>query len=206
MPYAALPGCGRPRDGRRPTVAYRSALRLSALKALVFHSSLRRDNLLVWSTLVLSGIDYMIRHQMHPQHPRELGINGWWLWNDQGWYLRSVHAWAAGSLNPAEHWYFPGYPPLGAAFAWLTPIQPFYLPDLFCLIAFGWLFARLAEHLASEQPRARLLGAMVFFVTVALSPLATKSFVEPWTTTPTAPLGWDSRRHRSACSVRPMPG
>jgi hypothetical protein len=147
-----------------------------------------QDRVVVWAILILTGVDYMIRHQMHWNHPRTLGMTGWWLWDDQGYYIRAARAWAAGNLDPAQHWYLPGYPLLGAAFAWLTPVQPFYLPDLLCLVAFGWLLGALAAQLAPELRWGRIIGALVFFVTVALSPLAMKSFVEPWTTTPTAPL------------------
>jgi hypothetical protein len=167
-----------------------------------------RDRVVVWSILLLTALDYMVRHQMHWNHPRSLGMTGWWLWDDQGYYIRAARAWAAGNLDPAQHWYLPGYPLLGAAFAWLTPVQPFYLPDLLCLIAFGWLFTWLAERLAPDLRWTRITGALVFFVTVALSPLAMKSFVEPWTTTPTAPLTlaslllamrfWDRPSARSA--------
>ena len=147
-----------------------------------------RGRLVVWAILILTGLDYAIRHQMHGNHPRGLGMTGWWLWDDQGYYIRAARAWAAGNLDPAQHWYLPGYPLLGAAFVWLTPIQPFYLPDLLGLIAYGWLFIALAARLAPDLRGTRIIGAFVFFGTVALSPLAMQSFVEPWTTTPTAPL------------------
>jgi hypothetical protein len=147
-----------------------------------------RDRLIIWAILLLTALDYAIRHQMHGNHPRALGMTGWWLWDDQGYYIRAARAWASGNLDPAQHWYLSGYPLLGAAFAWLTPIQPFYIPDLLSLIAYGWLFIALAARLAPDLRWTRIIGALVFFGTVALSPLAMKSFVEPWTTTPTAPL------------------
>jgi len=129
---------------------------------------------------------------MSGMRPRTLGVTGWWIWNDQGLYVKAARAWAAGNLDPLQHWYFPGYPLLGAAFSLLTPIQPFYLPDLLCLLAFGWLFTLLAARLAPDLRWSRAIGAVTFFVTVGLSPWEMKVFVEPWSTTPTAPLALGS--------------
>lgn len=153
-----------------------------------FATPAARDRFIVWAVLLLTGADYMIRHQMHGNHPKTLRMTGWWLWDDQGYYIRAARAWVAGNLDPAQHWYPPGYALLGAAFVWLMPIQPFYLPDLLCLIAYGWLLVGLAERLAPDLRHTRIIGAMVFFITVALSRLQMQSYVEPWTSTPTAPL------------------
>lgn len=154
----------------------------------LFQSTRCINRVVVWAMLVSMAGEYILRYRQHAYHPQALGETGWWLWNDQALYIRATRAWAAGMLDPAQHWYLPGYPLLGAAFNWLTPIDPFYVPDLACLLAFGWLISQLAAELAPELRWARSLGALSFFVTIALSPLAIRSFVVPWTTTPTAPL------------------
>lgn len=138
--------------------------------------------------LALTTLAYIWAHQHHSAVVRNPSFPGWWDWNDQGKYLTAARAWAAGRLDPALHWYFPGYPLLGAAFFPLMPGQPFYLVDLLCLLAFGALFVQLSQRLAPDVRFARVYGAAAFYVTVALSPYELKGFVEPWTTTPTAPL------------------
>ena len=87
-------------------------------------------------TLVATAAVYIWAHAVHGLGPRSsVPPDGWWHWSDQGRYVRAALAWASGDLDPARHWYLPGYPLLGAAFAWLTPAQPFYLPDLAGLVA-----------------------------------------------------------------------
>ena len=39
-------------------------------------------------------------------------------------------AWSAGRLDPADHWYLPGYPLLAVPFTHLTHSNPFLFPDL----------------------------------------------------------------------------
>lgn len=143
---------------------------------------------LVAAALAAVGLAYISAHAHHFAVTANPAFPGWWTWTDQGRYLRAARAWSAWDLDPAQHWYFPGYPLLGAAFVALMPGQPFFLIDLFCLLAFGGLFVMLAARLAPEVPFVRAGAAAVFLVTVALTPLEMKAFVEPWTTTPTAPL------------------
>ena len=112
---------------------------------------------------------------------------GWWSWWDQSRYIEAALAWSHGVLAPADHWYLPGYPLLGAAFARLTPDQPFMLPDLACMVGALWLFAALAARLLGDVPHGRALGAAVFVATAALPNRALWSWVVPWTTTPEAP-------------------
>jgi hypothetical protein len=150
-----------------------------------------RDDGVTWIVLLVVAVVYAVTHRTNIDHPHAVG-EGWWRWWDQGHYLRAAHAWAHLDLDPEKHWYFPGYAVIGALFVWLKPAQPFYLPDLIALLAFGWLFVRLAERLAPELRHVRELAALTFLLTVAVSPWMMKSFVEPWTTTPTAPLTYAS--------------
>jgi hypothetical protein len=110
----------------------------------------------------------------------------WWTWWDQSAYLQAALAWAHGVLDPAYHWYLPGYPLLGAPFVRITPARPFLVPDLACLVGSLWLFASLAARLMGGVRHGRAIGAMVFIATAVLPQKALWSWVAPWTTTPEA--------------------
>ena len=123
-----------------------------------------------------------------PRRPAAATLDsGWWAFSDQGRYLTSALAWAAGRLDPAEHWYLPGYPLLAAPFIRLTPANPFLLPDLALLAATVWLTAALAGWLAPAWRGARIAGAAAALGAV-LPPLALDVWVTPWTSTPEAAL------------------
>ena len=139
--------------------------------------------MLVWATL-----KYRAAHAGHFAVRDDPAFPSWWEWNDQGKYYTAAKAWAEGQLDPKLHWYFPGYALLGAALFWLMPGQPFYLVDLVCLLAFALAFVALAGRLAPEIRFIRAYAAIVFVLTVVLTRYNMKSFVEPWTTTPTAPI------------------
>ena len=51
-------------------------------------------------------------------------------WFDQGMYLRSARAFAAGDLDPRLHWYPPLYSLLAAPFVGLLPSAPFFAVNL----------------------------------------------------------------------------
>ena len=138
--------------------------------------------------LVLTGLAYVFAYLHHPQVRHHPANPDWWVWSDQGRYLRAAQAWAAGNLDPAQHWYPDFYPLLGAAFVWLMPGQPFYVIDLVCLLATGVLTVNLGARLAPESGWARPAAALAFCLAVPLDSLQLKSYVEPWTTTPTTPL------------------
>ncbi len=109
-------------------------------------------------------------------------------WFDQSQYLMAARAWATWDLDPRHHWYLPGYPLLGALGATITPAQPFWLPDLLCLLASLWLCSRLAARLAPGWRYAPALGAAVFLATTVMAPRVLQVWVVPWTTTPAVPL------------------
>lgn len=139
--------------------------------------------------LVLATAIYARQHAAHPWRPAAARLDqGWWAWWDQGRYLDAALAWAAGDFDPARHFYLPGYPLLAAPFVHLTPAQPFWLPDLACLLAAMALFALLAARLASGIPVPRTLAGLLFLGTTLLTPQGPDAWVIPWTTTPTAPL------------------
>ncbi len=109
---------------------------------------------------------------------------GWWSWFDQNLYLQAALAWIRGDLSPAAHWYPPGYPLLGAAFARLTPLDPFMVPDLLCEVAALWLFATITARLLPAWPLGRTLGAILFVASSVYPKTVAAAWVVPWTTTP----------------------
>lgn len=117
-------------------------------------------------------------------HRLPLAGYGWWSWWDQSAYIQATLAWANGVLDPAYHWFLPGYALLGAPFVRITPAEPFLLPDLACLLGSLWLFAGLAARLMGEFRHGRAVGAAVFVATAVLPQRALWSWVVPWTTTP----------------------
>ena len=115
------------------------------------------------------------------------GAAGMFSGKDQGFYLQAARAWAAFDLSPARHHYLPGYPLLGAPFVWLTPRQPFLLPDLLCLLASLAVFVRIGRRLAPEWGDAA--PALAFTVAVLSGKwMFLWLWVMPWSSTGSAPL------------------
>ncbi len=173
--------------------------------------SLPRSGVLEWASATVALLwlaqSYVKVYHWHfavvwnPARPQ------WWEWNDQGKYLRAAMAWASGDLDPSQHWYFPGYPVLGALFVPWSPGHPFYLVDLACLLGFGALLLALSGRLAPDRRWAWPTAALVLVVTVSLTRLEMKAFVEPWTTTPTAaPLTLGAAVLAFRLWERPSPG
>lgn len=143
----------------------------------------------LWAATVAAAAAYAWAYARHPSRPDTPSPGqGWWAGYDQIHYLRAATAWASGDLDPAHHWYLPGYPLLGAPFVRLTPADPFAVPDVVCLLASLWLTAALAARLAPGWPRAPVLGAAAFLGVVLLSPTALDAWVVPWSTSLAAPL------------------
>ena len=144
-----------------------------------------------WMTLAITLAGYFaivaafFRAYLHdPAHLH--GI--WWLWADQGEYHRDALAWAAGNLDPSQHFYFPGYALIAAPFVHITPSNPFLIPDIVSLLVTAWLLGRLALRLAPDRSFMPLLMPWVFFAALAARPLAMVVWVQPWDTTPAVPL------------------
>jgi len=159
-----------------------------AHKPALWHDSPMKatDRAAPWAALFAALISFGLRLHHNPFHPTS-NSTGWWLWTDQGLYLRAAQAWSAGVLDGSEHWYFPGYALLAAPFVRLLPQDPFVPVDALCLAAATMAFCALAQRLTG-RPGGATLGAMVWVVTVAVPPLTMRMWVEPWTTTPTAAL------------------
>jgi len=112
----------------------------------------------------------------------------WWLWADQGEYHRDALAWAAGNLDPSQHFYFPGYALIAAPFVHITPANPFLIPNIVSLLVTSWLLGRLALRLAPDRAFMPPLMVWAFFAVLVARPLAMVVWVQPWDTTPTVPL------------------
>jgi len=146
------------------------------------------NRLALWAATLAAAVAYALAYARHPHRPGAPAPDqGWWNAYDQIRYLKAVTAWASGDLDPARHWYLPGYPLLGTPFVGLTPSNPFLLPDLACLSASLWLTASLAVRLVPGWPRAPVLGAAAFLGVVVLSPTALDAWVVPWTSSLAAP-------------------
>lgn len=148
----------------------------------------RRDTIGVSGAAMAAIFAAFYAYAIDPRRPTAAVVgNGWWSFMDQSRYLRATLAWAAGRLDPAEHWYLPGYPLLAVPFTWLTPANPFLLPDLALLGLTIWLVAALAGWLAPGWRQARVVGAGVAVASV-LPAAAMEVWVTPWTSTPEAVL------------------
>jgi hypothetical protein len=112
----------------------------------------------------------------------------WIGWSDQDYYLQAARAWAHGNLDPSQHHYPPGYALLAAPFVYLTPSQPFLLPDLICSCAALVLFTRVARRMAPDMRHVEAVAALCFLVSAAIGERAARNWVVPWTTTAAAPL------------------
>ncbi len=139
--------------------------------------------------LVATAIVFLVSHHLDPLHPTGTTVrNGFWWWTDQHRYLEAALAWARGDLNPAEHWYFPGYPLLAAPFVFLRTGDPFMIPDLLCTLATLACCAALTRRLAPDHPWASVFGALAFTVIFMASDWFRESWIIPWSTTPIVPL------------------
>ena len=129
--------------------------------------------------LLLSAVPLAVHAHKYPD------FAGFFAGVDQQRYLIAARAWAAGDLNPAQHHYLPFYPLMGAAFVWLTPLQPFMLPDLACSLASLAIFLRIGRRLAPDWPAGAVAACFVLGVFGGRSVVAV--WVVPWSTTGSAP-------------------
>lgn len=131
---------------------------------------------------------FLIAYFHHPALPLSNEQLGWFKWFDQERYYNAAVAWAHGNLDPALHWYLPGYSLMGAPFARFMPLHTFLIPNLVCVLLSLWLFAKITARLAPELPCAKLLGAVVFLVCTAFKPEILDVWVAPNSTTGSTPL------------------
>ena len=161
----------------------------TALRRLDLVSLLRvADRIVPPLSLVVLAAVFVWTRARDPLLPTTSPTRGWETWYDQHKYLEATQAWLAGDLQPLHHWYMPGYPLLGAVFSIITPGEPYFVPNLVCLLAAGWLLARLGAGLAGLG--GATLGALAFLGSTALSGTALEIWIVPWSSTPVAPLAF----------------
>src|SRR2546430_6397369 len=85
------------------------------------------------------AIAYFIAYATAPSVPGPRGP-GWFAWFDQGQYLRSAKALAAGNFSPDSHFYPPLYPLAGAVFVRWLPQHPFLVVDLAAFLVTAFAF------------------------------------------------------------------
>ena len=112
------------------------------------------------------------------------GKPDWSSWFDQGHYLMSTFALAAGDLNPAKHRYPIGYALMAAPFTYVFPRDPFVIVDMLSLAGSLWAFMRLGELLGI----ARAIGGTIFLATSVFTYSILLHYVIAWTSTPTTYL------------------
>ncbi len=115
-------------------------------------------------------------------------FEGWFAGFDQGKYLLAAQAWAHGRLDPALHYYPPGYSLLAAPFVWLMPSQPFAIPDGVCLAASLWLFLALSKRLVPDVPGRRTASVAAFLVACLGTATMRQIWTIPWNSTASTPL------------------
>lgn len=137
---------------------------------------------------ILAAVLFSVAHARHPALPQSAQELGWFTWFDQERYYKAAIAWSKLKLDPALHWYLPGYSLLAAPFVYLLPLEPFFLPNLFFLLAALVLFSELSARLAPELPFARTIGAVIFFGCSVLSNTMLEVWVVPISSSATTPI------------------
>ena len=154
-------------------------------------SPLQTAWLALLSLLLILRYAWVYAH--HPLAPdNDAPAAAWYGWADQAAYFLAAHGWASGNLDPSQHLYPAGLPLLGAMFVWLTPEDPFVIPNLLCWVASLWLFASLGARLAGGIPGARAVSATIFFLVEVADLHAFYTWEVPWTSTPAATLTFAS--------------
>lgn len=110
----------------------------------------------------------------------------WGGWFDQSHYLASTRAFAHGDLSASAHWYPLGYSLLATPFAWLTPSDPFFLPDLLLFVATAMAFQRAMRIFAIGTAGA----ALIFLAACLVQTPVAKVWLQPWNTNLSAALLW----------------
>ena len=164
------------------------------------HAAWRSGNVGVAAcVLLLLGVSLGINAYEYPRT-----FMGFSAWTDQSEYLAAARAWSVLDLSPSLHHYPPIYPLLGAAFARLTPWQPFMVPDAVCWAACLPIFVATGRRLAPGWPAA--IPAAYFLVATLAGRRLLELWVIPWTTTAAAPCQFGGLLLAMRLAERPSPG
>jgi hypothetical protein len=137
---------------------------------------------------LVTAVCYILAYLHHPALPLSFEHLGWFKWFDQERYYNAAVAWAHGNLDPALHWYLPGYALMGAPFARFTPLHTFLVPNLICLLVSLWLFSKITARLAPDLPFSEMLGAIVFVGCTVFKPEILEVWVVPNSTSGSTPF------------------
>jgi hypothetical protein len=100
--------------------------------------------------------------------------------------LASARSLLSGHLTPADHWYPLGYSILATPFVQLWPVHGLFLLDLVCLLAAYSGFLSFARCVGVGT----LAASPIFVLTTFADVIVRETWVEPWTSTPSAALIW----------------
>ncbi len=140
---------------------------------LTFHNTSRVISGLPFTLVFIAclyGIGYIVYSKVHPL--------GWWGWFDQGKYLTSSYALLQHDLSPDKHFYPPLYPAIGAIFLRWSSSNPYYVPNLLCLLWFAFVFIRV-----SDRYIPRWGSLILFYGTTIINIRIFECYLIPWTTT-----------------------
>ena len=135
--------------------------------------------------LLVVALAYVSTYMGHPAAPGNNleHLEGWWGWFDQGNYLKAARAFTALDFTPAQHYYPPLYPLVGALFLPASATHPFWLIDLVCLLWFAWAFVHFARRYLPQW-----MAVLIFLVTIVSNRTLFENFAIPWTSTLSAAL------------------
>ncbi len=146
----------------------------------------RRDAALAVLGAVVLLVAYVWVYLVTPIVPHA-GWAGWWGWWDQGKTLESAEAFARLDLDPAHHWYPPGYALVGAPFVALgLHAHAYFVPDLACLLLTYLGFLGFARSCGVSRAAAMAL----FLLSALWDHQVWREWVIPWNTTLVAALLW----------------
>ncbi len=115
-------------------------------------------------------------------------IDGWWTWWDQSNYLKSATALLHRDFSVGLYVYPLGYSAIGALFVGITPVHPFFVPNLLALLGCYFAFIGFARCVGAHP----VLAVLLFLGASVCDPELFQHWVVPWTTIPVAALIWIS--------------
>ncbi len=127
-----------------------------------------RSHQLTLLVALAAAAQFVYLFAVHPSRPGVRTPLGWWGFIDQKFYRSMAEDFANGTLTGRHFLYGPGYPVLGAPFAWLGLSDPFVVPDIlsYAFIVSGT--AVVAERLTGSRIGALLAAGLLMLA----SPLA----------------------------------
>ncbi|MBI5423769.1 MAG: hypothetical protein HZA32_06750 [Opitutae bacterium] len=120
-------------------------------------------------------------HELNPGDSLPAARRGWWSWADQTKYIEAAQMLAGGRVDAQGYYYPLGYSALAAPFARVMPTQPFFWPNLACVLIAAACAWRLARRWLS---RVATLACATAFIALHAS-LLRLTMVVPWNTLPT---------------------